>query len=74
MSFVYFAIHYLPYWSLPLALIFGEVARIFKRRGRKKAMIWFGVLAGFFMALTVCFFVFSWGQYGYPAIREWLSL
>ncbi len=65
MTFVSLAIHYLPWWALPLGLIFLETARIFKRRGRKGMMVQSAVIALIFFALTGCFFVFKWGQYGY---------
>jgi len=68
MTFVSVAIQFLPYWALPLALIFFETARIFKRRGQKAKMIQFIIVGLVFLALTACFFVFKWGQYGYSPL------
>jgi hypothetical protein len=68
MTFVSVAIHFLPYWALPLALFFLETARVFKRRGRKGLMIQFVMLSIICFALTVCFFVFKWGQQGYSPL------
>ena len=74
MRFLYFAIKFLPYWAIPLALIFGEMAFIFRRRGNRKLMIRMLTVGGFFLLLTVFFFVFRWDMTLYPWIRDRITI
>lgn len=70
MRFLYFTIKFLPYWAIPLILIFGEMAYIFRRRGNRPLMFRMATLAGFLTILTVFFFVFRWDVTLFPMIRD----
>lgn len=63
----------MPYWAIPLSLIFGEMAYIFRRRGNRAMMFRMGALAVLFIAATALFFVFRWDVTLYPWIRELLA-
>ena len=60
MHSLFLTIKFMPYWALPLFLIFGEMAFIYRRRGNKQRMKRMMMISFFFFALTVCFFVFRW--------------
>jgi hypothetical protein len=70
MRFLYFAIKFFPYWSIPLGLIFGEMGMIFRRRGNRKLRNRMFQISGFFLILTVFFFVFRWDMTLFPWIRD----
>ena len=70
MRFIYFAIKFLPYWAIPLALIFAELGILVKRRMRPDLMRAFYFISSFFVLLTILFFVFRWDITAYPWMRE----
>lgn len=70
MRFLYFAIKFLPFWAIPLSLIFAELGVLVKRRMRPDLMKIFYFISGFFVFLTILFFVFKWDVTAYPWIRE----
>jgi hypothetical protein len=70
MRFLYFVIKFLPYWSIPLVLIFGEMGMIFRRRGNRKLKIRMLTISGFFFLVTVFFFVFRWDTSLFPWFRD----
>lgn len=74
MRFLFFTIKFLPYWSIPMILIFSEMAFIFRRRGNRPTMFRMGGIAFFFFLITVFFFVFRWDVNLYPWIRNHLVL
>jgi hypothetical protein len=74
MRFLFFAIKFLPYWSIPLGLIFGEMGMIFRRRANRKLRNRMLFVSAFFFLLTVFFFVFRWDMTLYPWLRERLPL
>ena len=74
MRFLYFTIKFFPYWSIPLALIFGEMGMIFRRRGNIKLRNRMFGIGAFWFVLTVAFFVFRLDMTLYPWIRERLPL
>jgi hypothetical protein len=74
MRFLFFAIKFLPYWSIPLGLIFGEMGMIFRRRGNRKLRNRMLFVSFAFFLLTICFFVFRWDMTLYSWIRDRLPL
>jgi hypothetical protein len=67
---VYFISDLYPWWGIPLALIFAEVANSYRRRGeRKKMMIHLSVSLVFF-ALAVAYFAFNGVERLRPAMEE----
>jgi glucan phosphoethanolaminetransferase (alkaline phosphatase superfamily) len=73
VRFLYLTIQFMPYWTIPLALIFAEVALIFRRRGYRKRMMRMALVSGFFIVLSICFFVFRWEKTLYPWLRDALQ-
>ncbi len=74
MRFLYFVIKFMPYWAIPLGLIFAEMGMIFRRRGNRSLRNRMFVVAGMFFLLTIFFFVFRWDVSLYPWFKEALSL
>ncbi|MBC7386739.1 MAG: hypothetical protein H7301_11345 [Cryobacterium sp.] len=70
MQTLLLAVKFLPYWTLPLFLIFGEMAFIFRRRGNRGRMKKMLVVSIFFFALTAAFFVFRWDMVAIPWIER----
>ena len=73
MRFLFFAIKFLPYWTIPLGLTFGEMGMIFRRRGNRKLKIRMFMVAAFFFMVTVAFFVFRWDMTLFPWLRDHLN-
>ena len=73
MRFIYFTIKFLPYWAIPLILIFGEMAYIFRRRGNRTLMMRMGGIAAFFLILTTLFFALRWDTTLYPWVQGFLN-
>jgi len=74
MRFLYFAIKFLPYWTIPLGLTFTEMGMIFRRRGNDRLKVRMFSVAGFFFLVTLFFFVFRWDMTLYPWLRDRLVL
>ncbi|MBS1961016.1 MAG: hypothetical protein JST04_02285 [Bdellovibrionales bacterium] len=74
MRFLFLAIKFMPYWSIPLILIFGEMGMIFRRRGNNRLKVRMFIVAGFFLLLSAAFFIFRWEQTLYPWLRDRLLL
>lgn len=71
MRFLYFAIKFLPYWTIPLGLIFAEMGMIFRRRGNDRLKKRMFVIAGGLALVTVFFFVFRWDMTLYPWLLDY---
>jgi hypothetical protein len=74
MRFLYFAIKFLPYWTIPLGLTFAEMGMIFRRRGNDRLKVRMFFVAGFFFLVTIFFFVFRWDMTLYPWLRDRLLI
>ena len=72
MRFLFFAVKFLPYWSISLTLIFGEMGMIFRRRGNRRLRNRMFSISGFFFLLTLFFFVFRWDVTLFPWLRRHL--
>lgn len=70
MRILYFAIKFLPYWTIPLSLIFAEMGMIFRRRGNTRLKRRMFTIAGLIALLTVFYFVFRWDMTLYPWLKE----
>ncbi len=73
MHFFYFVIKFMPYWSIPLGLIFGEMGMIFRRRGNRRLKMRMFTIGGFFLLLTLLFFIFRWDVTLYPWLHDRLT-
>lgn len=74
MRFLFLTIKFLPYWSIPMILIFSEMALIFRRRGNRPVMYRMAGIAFVFLLITLFFFVFRWDKNLYPWIRDHLVM
>ena len=57
MHSVFTIFRFYPYWALPVALIFAELARHFHRRGKFAKWYCLGMV-GLLFALTIVWFVY----------------
>lgn len=74
MRFLYLTIKFMPYWTIPLGLIFGEMGMIFRRRGNRPLMVRMLVTSALFFLTTLAFFAFRWDATLYPWIRDHLII
>lgn len=72
MRFLYFTIKFMPYWTIPMVLIFAEMGMIFRRRGNRPLMFRMFVMSGLFFLITASFFIFRWDVTLYPWLRDTL--
>ena len=70
MRFIYLSIKFFPYWAIPMILILGEMAYIFRRRGNHAVKWRMLGAAGFFAILVALFFIFRWDMTLFPFIRN----
>jgi hypothetical protein len=54
---IYFFAEYFPWWALPSALIFAEVANHFRRTGKRLGFFFFSGVSLVLAALTILYFV-----------------
>ena len=69
-SIIYFLAEHYPFWGIPLALIFFELARFFWRNGRVLSLLISVGIAGVLTLLAVWYFVGDGFRNVRPALTE----
>jgi hypothetical protein len=67
---VYFIADLYPWWGLPLAFIFFEIANRHRRRGNRKKMLIHVMFSGFFLLLAGLYFFFNGFEHLRPAMEH----
>lgn len=67
---MYFIADLYPWWGLPLAFIFAEVANRYRRRGERGRMLGSLLLSVIFLALAGAYFVFNGFENLRPAMEK----
>lgn len=67
---IYTLAEYLPFWGIPLALIFAEYANHSRKRHKKKNMVIGAVLSLTLIALIAAFFLFNGYSNTRPALKR----
>lgn len=56
MAIAIFILRYTPFWSIPLFIIFAELAYIYCRKGKIKLVILFTLSSLFFILCTILYY------------------
>ena len=67
---IYFIADLYPWWGIPLALIFAELANSHRRRGERKKMMLKLCVSFFFFSLAVAYFVLNGIETLRPAMQQ----
>ncbi|MGZ3671895.1 MAG: hypothetical protein ACXWP1_01600 [Bdellovibrionota bacterium] len=67
---IYFVADLYPWWGIPIALIFAEVANTHRRRGERKKMAMYLSVSFIFFSLAVVYFVLNGFEKLRPAMEQ----
>ena len=69
-SLIYFVADLYPWWGIPLAFIFFELANARRRRGERKMMLVHLSISLVFLALAGAYFAFNGMEHLRPAMQQ----
>jgi hypothetical protein len=66
---LFFLAHFFPWWATPLALVFGEVANHYRRVGKRRQMMGYGLLSALLVVAIIGYIFFDGYHNLIPALR-----
>jgi hypothetical protein len=66
---MYWIVAFFPWWSIPVAAIFFELGRTFRKKGAKVAWVYFGS-TGFLLVLLIAYFLAGGGVMGQAVYQK----
>ncbi len=67
---IYFLADLYPWWGLPLAFIFAELANRYRRHGQRPKALMFIAISFVFLAAAAAYFAFNGIERLRPAMKE----